>query len=125
MPGGEHEVNYQIRFGCAVSARAVRKLQTNFYYDQAQAKQARLTSKIASEWNQWWNELRSEISKSAKQLNCTHVLGYREVVSIYQYMCIFTAYGTAVRATPARQKKYSMGQMAKYYKVAQQSKKQE
>ena len=26
MPGGEHELNYAIRFGCAVSARAVRKL---------------------------------------------------------------------------------------------------
>ena len=81
MPGGENEYNYTIRFGCAVSARAVRKLSTHQYYEQAQAR--RLTSKIASEWNQWWAELRSEINKSAKQLNCTHVLGYREIVSIY------------------------------------------
>lgn len=80
MPG-EHAQNYGVRFGCAVSARAVRKLSSHQTYEQAQSR--RLTSsKIASEWNQWWGELRQEIYKSAKQLNCTHVLGYREVVDI-------------------------------------------
>ena len=56
MPGGEYELNYAIRFGCAVSARCVRKLSLEKHYDQAHSK--RLTSKIASEWNQWWGELR-------------------------------------------------------------------
>jgi len=32
-------------------------------------------------------------------------------------MCIFTAFGTAVRATVASQKKYSMNQFARYYKM--------
>ena len=116
MPGGEHMNNYSIRFGCTVSARAVRKLSSHQQYEQIQQK--RLTSKIASEWNQWWGELRQEINKSAKQLNCTHVLGYREVISIYHSICIFTAFGTAVRATPTNQKKYSINEMARYYKKA-------
>lgn len=115
MPGGEHEQKYSIRFGCAVSARAVRKLSNHHVYEQAQ--KTKQTSKIASEWNQWWGELRSEINKSAKQLNCTHVLGYRESVTIHNSMCIFTAFGTAVRATVASQKKYSMNQFARYYKM--------
>ena len=84
MPGGENELNYAIRFGCAVSARAVRKLSGDKQYEQAQHQANKKgTSKIASEWNQWWGELRQEIFKSAKQLNCTHVLGYREMVTIY------------------------------------------
>ena len=118
MPGGEHELNYAIRFGCAVSARAVRKLSSEKQYEQTQQQAKRLTSKIAAEWNQWWGELRQEIYKSAKQLNCSHVLGYRENVTIYGQMCIFTASGTAVRATPATQKKYSLNQVSRYYKIA-------
>ena len=34
MPGGEHMNNYSIRFGCAVSARAVRKLSSHQQYEQ-------------------------------------------------------------------------------------------
>ena len=80
IPHGEHNISYSIRFGCAVSARAVRKLSSYYAYEQSQGPKMR---KIASEWNQWQGEIRSEISKSAKQLNCTHVLGYRESVSIH------------------------------------------
>ena len=51
MPGGEHELNYAIRFGCAVSARAVRKLCGEKQYEQTQQQAKRFTSKIATEWN--------------------------------------------------------------------------
>ena len=38
-------------------------------------------------------------------------------------MCIFTAFGTAVRATLANQKKYGMEQVARYYKMTSTAKK--
>ena len=33
MPGGEYNTSYSIRFGCAVSARAVRKLSSYNTYE--------------------------------------------------------------------------------------------
>jgi len=115
IPGSDYEQNFSIRFGCAVSARAVRKLSSHHAYEQAQQK--RLQSMMAAEWNQWWGELRSEINKSVKQLNCTHVLGYREEASIHHSMCIFTASGTAVRAHPVGHKKSALSQIARYVQL--------
>ena len=55
-----------IWFGSTVSARSVR-----------------LISQKTTERDSWWSELRHEITKNALSLNCTHILGYKEVVSIY------------------------------------------
>ena len=83
----QSDSNFVVRFGSTVSARSVRHLQSN----------------ISNERDQWWGEVRQEITKSAQALNCTHVLGYREQVTIYQYVCIFTATGTAVRVQDTTQ----------------------
>jgi hypothetical protein len=53
-------------FGATVSARSVR-----------------LISLKTTERESWWAELRQEITKNAMSLNCTHIIGYREIVSIF------------------------------------------
>ena len=67
-------------FGATVSARSVR-----------------LLSLKTTERDNWWAELREEITKNARSLNCTHILGYREVVSIYEDVMILNVFGTAVK----------------------------
>lgn len=41
--------------------------------------------------------MRHEISKNAQSLNCSHILGYREIVSIYKDVMVLNVYGTAVK----------------------------
>ena len=77
----QSDSNFIVRFGSTVSARSVRRLQGIH----------------GNERDHWWGEVRQEINKSAQALNCTHVLGYREMVTVHQYVCIFQAVGTAVR----------------------------
>lgn len=72
------EVN--IWFGSTVSARSVR-----------------LISQKTTERDSWWGELRHEITKNAMQLSCTHILGYREIVSIYEDVMVLNIIGTAVK----------------------------
>lgn len=67
-------------FGSTVSARSVR-----------------LISQKTTERDSWWAELRHEITKNALSLSCTHILGYREVVSIYQDVMVLNVFGTAVK----------------------------
>jgi hypothetical protein len=57
----------------------------------------RLISLKTTERDNWWSELRNEITKNATCLNCTHILGYKEVVSVYQDVMVLTAYGTGVK----------------------------
>jgi hypothetical protein len=72
------EVN--VWFGSTVSARSVR-----------------LISLKTNERDNWWAELREEITKNARSLSCTHILGYREVVSIYEDVIVLNVFGTAVK----------------------------
>jgi hypothetical protein len=67
-------------FGATVSARSVR-----------------LISVKTTERDSWWGELRHEITKNALQLNCTHILGYREIVTIYEDVMVLNVMGTAVK----------------------------
>lgn len=50
-----------------------------------------------NERDNWWAELREEIMKNAKSLNCTHILGYREIATIYEDVIIMNVFGTAVK----------------------------
>lgn len=67
-------------FGVTVSARSVRLLSIK-----------------TTERDSWWSELREEIMKNALSLNCTHILGYREIASIYEDVIIMHVFGTAVK----------------------------
>ena len=65
---------YIVRFGSAVSARSVRLLKQSSSSSE---------KKSSADRDQWWGEIRQEIQKSAQALNCTHVLGYRELITVY------------------------------------------
>ena len=67
-------------FGSTVSARSVR-----------------LISLKPAEREIWWAELREEITKNALSMNCTHILGYREIVSIYEDVIVLNVFGSAVK----------------------------
>jgi hypothetical protein len=43
----------------------------------------------------WWAELRSELVLHADSLDCTHVIGYREQVHIWDDVCVLSVVGTA------------------------------
>jgi hypothetical protein len=75
-------------FGSTVSARSVR-----------------LISQKTTERDTWWSELRHEITKNAFSLNCTHIIGYREVVSIYEDVMVLNVFGTAVKISEVKNKK--------------------
>lgn len=61
-----YPLDNQIWFGSTVSARSVR-----------------LISQKTTERDSWWAELRHEIAKNAMALGCTHIMGYREQVTIF------------------------------------------
>lgn len=71
------------RIGGIVCARSVKLLG-----NRESAEQLR---------NEWRTELRKEISSHAKALCCNVVVGYVEVASICEDICVLTSYGTAVR----------------------------
>jgi len=81
-----YEVN--MWFGSTVSARSVR-----------------LISLKTNERDSWWSELRHEITKNALSLNCTHIIGYREIVSIYEDVMVLNVFGTAVKITDVKTRK--------------------
>ena len=72
-------------FGSTVSARSVR-----------------LISQKTTERDTWWSELRHEITKNALSLNCTHIMGYREIVSIYEDVMVLNVFGTAVKISEVK-----------------------
>ena len=78
-------------FGSTVSVRSIR-----------------LISLKTTERDSWWAELREEITKNALSMNCTHIIGYREVVSIYKDVMILNAFGTAVKIKEFASKKESI-----------------
>jgi hypothetical protein len=75
-------------FGATVSARSVR-----------------LISLKTTERDSWWAELREEITKNALSLNCSHIIGYREIVTIYEDVMVLNAFGTAVKIKELKQRK--------------------
>jgi uncharacterized protein YbjQ (UPF0145 family) len=74
------------RIGGIVSARSVKLLSQRDSPDQVR--------------DEWRSELRDEIRTHAKTLCCNLVLGYTELTTICEDICILTAYGTAVRYIP-------------------------
>ena len=75
-------------FGSIVSARSVR-----------------LISQKTTGRDNWWAELRQEITKNALSLNCTHIIGYREIVSIFQDVMVLNVFGTAVKIKEIKTRK--------------------
>jgi hypothetical protein len=67
-------------FGVTVSARSVRLLSVK-----------------TTERDNWWAELREEVTKNALSMNCTHIIGYREIAAIYDDIIVMNAFGTAVK----------------------------
>lgn len=72
--------NYQIWFGASVSARSVK-----------------LIDEKTAERDIWWERLRKEIVKNAISVNCTHILGYRETIHVYDSIMIMSVFGTAIK----------------------------
>jgi hypothetical protein len=73
------------QFGSTVSARSVQLL-TNPQGNE-----------IDRDLDYWWDDIREEICKSAAAIGCTHVMGYRESVSIFHEIMVMTAFGTAIK----------------------------
>lgn len=74
-------------FGSSVSARSIR-----------------LISLKTTERDNWWAELRQEITKNALSIGCTHIIGYRETVSIFSDVMILNVFGTAVKISEGKRK---------------------
>lgn len=72
--------NYQIWFGATVSARSVKVVRLK-----------------TTERDSWWQELRKEIVQNVQAVNCTHVLGYRELLTVCDSVMILSASGTAIK----------------------------
>lgn len=73
---------FQIFFGASVSARSVKLI------DQ---------SLNTTERDTWWHELRKEIELNALCLGCTHILGYRETMHIFEDIMVMNVYGSALK----------------------------
>jgi hypothetical protein len=50
-----------------------------------------------TERDTWWEELRKEIEKNALSVNCTHIVGYRETLQVYDDIMIMSVSGTAIK----------------------------
>eukprot|EP00741_Cyanophora_paradoxa_P014632 tig00020816_g14112.t1 len=68
------------RIGGMVTARAVKLLSSR---DREETRDA------------WWAEVREEVRGHARSLRCTHIVGYRELVTIEDDLIVLSAYGTA------------------------------
>ncbi|KAI9179317.1 hypothetical protein H9P43_005980 [Blastocladiella emersonii ATCC 22665] len=71
-----------VRVGGVVGAKSVKLLSG---WDEA----------LAHTRDLWWQELREEIKAHAKNLRCSHVLGYRETTSVHDDLVVLSASGTA------------------------------
>jgi len=74
--------NFQVFFGASVSARSVKLID----------KDLKTTDR-----DTWWQELRKEIEQNALCIGCTHILGYREMMHIYEDIMIMNVYGSALK----------------------------
>ncbi|KAK9890127.1 hypothetical protein WA026_008936 [Henosepilachna vigintioctopunctata] len=72
-----------LHLGGAVSARSVKLLERISNIEEPETRDS------------WWAELRMEMRSHAKALNCNAVLGYTEICSICEDVCVLSAYGTA------------------------------
>lgn len=80
MTSNTYPEDVNMWFGATVSARSVR-----------------LISLKTTERDNWWAELRDEMINNARALNCTHILGYRENITIYEEVMVLNVFGTAVK----------------------------
>lgn len=76
--------NVKVKIGGLVVARSVKFLGK---------LEATLSDQETREG--WWQELRDEIRSHAKVLCCKHIIGYSETCSIFNDVCILSAFGTA------------------------------
>ena len=80
--------------GGVVASRAVKLYN---------ARSKHTTSSAIEDLDHWLNDVREECKSHAKLLNCTHVLGYSEQVTIWNELYVLTAMGTAVRLEDANE----------------------
>ncbi|XP_066247482.1 C2 domain-containing protein 5 [Euwallacea similis] len=71
------------QIGGSVSARSVKLLERILNVDEPESRDI------------WWSEIRMEIRSHARSLNCNAVLGYTELTSICEDVCVLSACGTA------------------------------
>ncbi|XP_066152809.1 C2 domain-containing protein 5 isoform X3 [Euwallacea fornicatus] len=71
------------QIGGSVSARSVKLLERILNVDEPESRDI------------WWSEIRMEIRSHARSLNCNAVLGYTELTSICDDVCVLSACGTA------------------------------
>ncbi|XP_043237815.1 C2 domain-containing protein 5-like isoform X4 [Amphibalanus amphitrite] len=69
--------------GGTVSARSVKLLDRIHHPEESETRDA------------WWAEVRTEVRSHCKSLACNVVLGYEEATTIWDDVCVLSAYGTA------------------------------
>ncbi|ENN76819.1 hypothetical protein YQE_06660, partial [Dendroctonus ponderosae] len=72
-----------IQIGGSISARSVKLLERILNVDEPESRDI------------WWSEIRMEIRSHARSLNCNAVLGYTELTTICDDVCVLSACGTA------------------------------
>ncbi|CAG9760324.1 unnamed protein product [Ceutorhynchus assimilis] len=72
-----------IQIGGSISARSVKLMERILNVEEPESRDT------------WWSEIRMEIRSHARSLNCNAVLGYTELTSICDDVCVLSACGTA------------------------------
>jgi len=67
------------------------------YGASVSARSIKLINDRNTERDTWWEELRKEIEKNALSVDCTHIVGYRETLQVYDDIMIMSVSGTAIK----------------------------
>ncbi|XP_055305715.1 C2 domain-containing protein 5 isoform X2 [Sitodiplosis mosellana] len=79
----KYPIGFILQLGSTVCARSVKLLERVPNPDEPETRDF------------WWTELRMEIRSHARALGCNVVLGYIEITSISDDVCVLSAIGTA------------------------------
>ncbi|KAG4065214.1 hypothetical protein HA402_007611 [Bradysia odoriphaga] len=77
-----------LHLGATVCSRSVKLLERVPNPDEPETRDS------------WWKELRMEVRSHARALNCNVILGYTEVTTISDDVCVLSASGTAAVINP-------------------------
>ncbi|KAL1492735.1 hypothetical protein ABEB36_010944 [Hypothenemus hampei] len=74
---------FVIQIGGSIASRSVKLLERILNVDEPDSRDI------------WWSELRMEIRSHARSMNCNAVIGYTELTTICEDVCVLSACGTA------------------------------
>ncbi|XP_055375109.1 C2 domain-containing protein 5 isoform X2 [Condylostylus longicornis] len=79
----KYPAGFILHIGATVAARSVKLLERVPNLDEPETRDS------------WWTEIRMEIRSHARALGCNVILGYSEVTTISDDVCVLSATGTA------------------------------